>query len=85
MKGFRFFTLAAVMLLATVFASAQDTRPIFDRAMEQLKANQLEAAMNSFREVLAIDPNQPEANYNLGVGYYTLEQYERAVPASSFR
>jgi tetratricopeptide (TPR) repeat protein len=60
---------------------AQDPKPIFDRAVAQLQANDIDGATDSFRQVIAITPDDPVANYNLGLCYYTNEQYERAIPA----
>ena len=71
----------SILLLCAGASLAQDPKPIFDRAIEQLHNNQIDVAMNNFRRVLELTPDDPAANYNLGICYYTLKQYERSVPA----
>ena len=71
----------SILLFCAVTSRAQDPKPIFDRAIDQLHSNQIDDAINNFRRVLELTPDDPAANYNLGTCYYTLKQYERAVPA----
>ena len=71
--------LFAVMLLAT-FAGAQ-TVGIHDhlrKAAEYLKANDTKAAAEEFNAVLAVDPDNAEANANLGVMAFFHGDYQKA-------
>lgn len=70
-----------LFLFCSTAAHAQDTRALNELAAEQLKNGEVDAAIDTFRKILVLSPNDAVANYNLGVSYYALGQYDRAVPA----
>jgi len=56
----------------------QELRLHFDRAQEALNANRPDVAVNEFRAVLTLDPNNVEARANLGVIAFAQGDYAKA-------
>ena len=56
----------------------QEIRLHFDRAQEALAANRPDVAVNEFRAVLALDPNNVEARANLGVIAFAQGDFAKA-------
>ena len=73
------------LLISSVIASSQngegksqEIRLHFDRAQEALTANRPEVAVNEFRAVLTLDPNNIEARANLGVIAFAQGDFAKA-------
>jgi tetratricopeptide (TPR) repeat protein len=59
----------------------RDIRTLFDRGVENVKANRYEEGLDYFNRVIELDPDNALAYYNRGYCYYSMKQYEQAVPA----
>lgn len=87
----RYFALLGVALLLVVGcvkevellrqqASKQPTvESYLALGIHQLKANQYEAAVESFRQAVKIEPSSPQAHHNLGVAYVRLGRNREAL------
>ena len=53
--------------------------PNFSDALIAHEENDLETAQKLYKEFLILDPNNPEANYNLGSIYLTQADYDRSL------
>ena len=51
----------------------------FQRGTELYRQGQLDDAIAAFRQCLALDPDYPDARYNLGVALGDAEQYAEAI------
>jgi tetratricopeptide (TPR) repeat protein len=71
------FTLTASRGQSTASRASQ-VHEHLERAQAALKANDLEAAVKEFREVLALDPKNAEAYANLGVIAFFQRDYRNA-------
>ena len=58
----------------------RDIKTLFDRGVENVKANRYNEALDYFNRVLELDPDNALALYNKGYCYYSMKQYDRAVP-----
>ena len=56
----------------------REIRLHFDRAQEALKANSPDVAVNEFRAILSVDPNNVEARANLGVIAFAQGDFAKA-------
>jgi tetratricopeptide (TPR) repeat protein len=61
----------------------QEIQKHYQLALEALRAKQNEVAAREFREILRLDPHNPEAHANLGAMAYTQKEYPQA--AEEFR
>jgi cytochrome c-type biogenesis protein CcmH/NrfG len=73
--------LILVLLLAATFASAQDLEAIFNRGLENLKAEKYQACISDFKSYIAKRPEVPQAHYNLGICYADLNKHLDAIDA----
>jgi Tfp pilus assembly protein PilF len=68
----------AIMAAQTGASPAKEIRDHLQRAAEYLKANNPNLAAKEFAAVLALDPNNAEANGNLGVIAFFRHDYQNA-------
>ncbi len=73
--------LILVLLFAATFASAQDLEAIFNRGLENLRAEKNQACISDFKTYIAKRPEVPQAHYNLGICYANLNKHLDAVDA----
>lgn len=79
--------ILALGLVSVIPASAQQlnarerARPAYDRGIEEMRMEALEAAARSFQSATEVDPTFDAAFYMLGRTYLSLRQYEAAVQA----
>lgn len=73
--------LILVLLLAATFASAQDLEAIFNRGLENIKAEKYQACISDFKTYIAKRPEVPQAHYNLGICYADLNKHLDAIDA----
>src|SRR5712692_4065721 len=65
-------------------AQAQDrASALFNAGYEQYKDGRYAEAVESFKEVIRLRPNSPEAHYNLGISYMGRKIHPEALEALS--
>ncbi len=62
-------------------ARGDDMMSLFAQGIEELNAGQLDAALETFKQVTTTAPNFPDAHYHLGLVYYQKAQFREAVAA----
>ena len=62
-------------------ARADDMMSLFARGIEELNAGQLDAALETFKQITTTAPDFPDAHYQLGLVYYQKAQFREAVAA----
>ncbi len=73
--------LILVLLFAATFASAQDLDAIFNRGLENIKAENYQACISDFKTYIAKRPEVPQAHYNLGICYADVDKHLDAIDA----
>lgn len=73
--------LILVLLFTTGFTFAQDLDAIFKSGVENLRARKYADCISDFKSYIAIEPNEPNAHYNLGICYANSEKHTQAVAA----
>jgi tetratricopeptide (TPR) repeat protein len=73
--------LSCVLLTALALgpAPAEDAAALYARAVSLHRAGDLEGAVKAYREVVALDPRNPEVRSNLGAALAALGRYEEAI------
>ena len=62
-------------------ARSDDMMSLFAQGIEELNAGQLDAALETFKQVTTTAPDFPDAHYHLGLVYYQKAQFREAVAA----
>ena len=62
-------------------ARGDDMMSLFAQGIEELNAGQLDAALETFKQVTITAPKFPDAHYHLGLVYYQKAQFREAVAA----
>ena len=60
-------------------AKAKQIGAIFSDGVEKYKADEYEAAIKSFRQVLVLDPQYPNVRFNLSLAFLGIERYSDAM------
>ena len=71
--------LAACMILAAMVAQAQEADKITSKGNVYYQAGQYDAAEQQYRKVLAADPQNETAMYNLSNTLQRQKKYEEAI------
>ena len=71
--------MCLVLLAAAAGAAAQGTKEYFQKGEQALNRGDLAAAEESFRQVLALDPNDAGAHVNLGVIAMRRKKWDSAL------
>lgn len=58
---------------------ARQVSSIFAEGVEKYRADEYEAAIKSFRQVLALDPQYPNVRFNLALAFVGIERYPEAM------
>lgn len=59
----------------------QDAKTFFNQGFQQLQAGNYEAALTSFKNALALDPNNPKTWEQRGIALQNLGRYVEAIAA----
>ena len=70
-----------LIVLCGSTARGDDMMSLFAQGIEELNAGQLDAALETFKQVTTTAPNFPDAHYHLGLVYYQKAQFREAVAA----
>src|SRR5215475_5954108 len=65
--------------LAASQTSDEQVEQSFRAGQDALRRGEFAKAAEQFKKVLALDPNLPEAEVNLGLAYQSLYEYDLAV------
>ena len=70
--------VTALYLMATPRACAETARSWMDQGLQQMEQARYESAVEAFRRTLELDPTLALAQYDLGVCYFALGQFDNA-------
>ncbi len=82
MKPLALILLAILSIIPQLAASQTSEEQIeqsFRAGQDALRRGEFAHAAEQFKKVLALDPNLPEAEVNLGLAYQSLFEYDLAV------
>jgi tetratricopeptide (TPR) repeat protein len=68
-----------IILLSCVCCASMDAVAYKDRGNEYLKKNEFDKALIEYKKSLKIDPNYPNAIYNIGIVYVYQKKYDEAL------
>ena len=63
------------------FARGDNLMSLFAQGIEELNAGQLDAALETFKQITTTAPDFPDAHYHLGLVYYRKAQFREAAAA----
>ena len=83
-------SLISILFVAMLFLggcslnlSNLDVQKLNNAAAEYMKAGEYDKAASRLEAIVELNPDLPETYYNLGIAYYHMEEFEKAVRAFS--
>ena len=70
-----------LIVLCGSFARGDNLMYLFAQGIEELNAGQLDAALETFKQITTTAPDFPDAHYHLGLVYYRRAQFREAAAA----
>src|SRR5206468_11360330 len=72
---------SVVAPLLSFSSSSQQAKSLMDQGLQHLQQARYEQAIAAFRQALELDPTLVTARYDLGVAYFSLNQFDEARQA----
>jgi len=79
MIRYKIISVCLFVCLLSVPAAASREQQLFETGIDHLKQQRYEDAVQVFTELIALDPDNPEAYKNRGVAHMKLAQYDPAI------
>lgn len=74
-----------VLLITSINATvaSEEATSLFAKGIEELNVGQLDAAIETFRQVTTTVPDFADAHYHMGLAYYQRAEFQKAIAAFS--